>query len=89
MRVQDDARRSASGPRATVLKKHPYLLSSPSYFLSEETEDEAAMSEQAEPILPARQDKTILHILRAMAMGHLFLGLALALSSVILEAYLH
>lgn len=89
MRVQDDARRSASGPRATVLQQHPYLMSSSSYSLLEEPEDEAAMSEQPEPVLPARQDKTILRILRAMAMGHLFLGLALALSSVMLEAYLH
>ncbi len=89
MRIQDDARRSASGPRATVLQQHPYSLSSPPYFLSEEPEDAAAMSDQPEPVLPARQDKTILRILRTMAVGHMFLGLALALSSVMLEAYLH
>jgi hypothetical protein len=88
MRVQDDARRPASGPRATVLPQYPHLTPFPS-FSAEKAPDQAEMEAPPGPMLPARQDKTILRILRTMAMGHLFAGLALALGSVIVEAMLH
>jgi hypothetical protein len=89
MRLQDDARRSASGPRATVLQQRLRPTPTPPPFFPGEEPDETVMSKPPEPVAPTRQDKTILRILRTMAMGHLFLGLALALGSVILEAFLH
>lgn len=88
MPVSDDARRSASGPRATVLPQHSYRESPPSFFTEKEP-DGTAMNELPDVVPPARQDTAILRILRTMAMGHLFLGLMLALGSVLLEAILH